>query len=232
MPSYTHLPSLYAIFDIHSTPQTACRECMPNRKMNNIKRARERMSGRRMCGENAAGSSNATKKKFRKDPETDSLLFKLPYTLVIFDEVHKAKTGPSTDPAPPDDANSTVAVLTRWRQKIDGADCEGHAIWRCVVSCVIYTFWSFWLPSRHLPSLLLFLPHSTECRPAYDKTCRVGTQLPSQVYTMLHHLTHVKEQRVLGLTGTPIGESDGTYVCSPCERRERREKDGSIRFCC
>jgi hypothetical protein len=38
-------------------------------------------------------------------------------------------------------------------------------------------------------------------------TCKVGTQLPTQVYTMLHYITHTKMLRMLGLTGTPIGES-------------------------
>ena len=99
---------------IITTSQTASRECMPNRKMSNLKKARAKASGRAACDDSSTSTTATLKKKGKGESETDSLLFKLPYTLVIFDEVHKAKTGPATDPAPPSDSSDDkVSVLAR-----------------------------------------------------------------------------------------------------------------------
>jgi hypothetical protein len=68
---------------IITTSQTASGECIPNRKMKKIKMAKSR------AGTSALGNVTATASgaQNRVAGVYNSLLFKLPYTLVIFDEV-------------------------------------------------------------------------------------------------------------------------------------------------
>ncbi len=87
---------------IITTSQTASRECMPNRNMYNLKKTRAK-AAEKAANENMSSSIcviTSSRHKEKTEAKKDSLLIDLPYTLVIFDEVHKAKTGPATDAAP------------------------------------------------------------------------------------------------------------------------------------
>jgi hypothetical protein len=78
---------------IITTSQTASRECLPNRKLNNLKKARSAAKLAKSPRDSTADTQRGPQKEATA---VDSLLLSLPYTLVIFDEVHKAKTGPAT----------------------------------------------------------------------------------------------------------------------------------------
>ena len=90
---------------IITTSQTASRDCFVNRQMSNIKKKSSNKINKEVATA-GSGGTGASKVNVKGDVEQEALLFKLPYTLVIFDEVHKAKKGPATDVMPARDGEN------------------------------------------------------------------------------------------------------------------------------